>query len=659
MAARAPHKPTAGLNAGEEASSGALILRLLALAWNYRVGVLVTLGLQLVLLTLTLSGLGLLGLGIDVIGHAFDPLTAENPAGNKPPNWPLGTQPPAEWTAMQEVGLVAAGIAAVALFRFVIEALSAFWIAQLVQNIVVSLRTRVYDKLQRLSFRFFDANESGSIINRVTGDVQAVRMFVDQVLVNVLLMTISLVFFTGYMLSLHVRLTLVCLATTPLLWFLTAWFSRVVKPAYRENRRLFDSAVRVLAENATGVHVVKGFARQREEVTKFAAANDAVGEHRRRIFRNVSIFVPLISFLPQLNLVILLLYGGWIYLHDPDFTLGTLVVFSGLLQQFSSQVGNVAQLANAVQQSLTGAARVFEILDTPLDIPERDDPVPLPGGGTGSARDAPAAAAAAECGQLRGAVTFEGVTFRYGADDDPPALGDVSFHAPAGSLTAILGATGAGKSTLLSLIPRFYDPAAGRILLDGVDLRDLKLDELRQSIGLVFQESFLFSNTVAENIAFGHPDASPEQVERAARIASAHGFVTDDLEHGYASVLTEGGNNLSGGQRQRLAIARAVLLDPPVLLMDDPTAAIDPETENVILAAMASAMENRTTFVVAHRLSTLRRADQILVLERGRIVERGTHEELMAHGQHYATAALTQTADEASSEILARVGGGA
>ena len=641
-----PEPPAEPPAAPGDASSWGLILRLLKLAWGYRRGVLVALGLQLVLLTLTLSGLGLLGLGIDVIGHAFDPVSPENPTGNKAPVWPLGFTPPEGWSATWLVGLVAAGIAGVALLRFACEAASAFWIANLVQSIVVSLRTAVYDKLQRLSFRFFDANESGSIINRVTGDVQAVRMFVDQVLVNVLIMAISLVFFTGYMLSLHVTLTLVCLATTPLLWFLTAWFSRTVKPAYRENRRLFDSAVRVLGENTQGVHVVKGFARQREEIAKFAAANDAVGDHRRWIFWRVSTFVPLIGFVPQLNLIILLLVGGRIYLNDPTFTLGTLVVFSGLLQQFSSQVGNAAQLANAVQQSLTGAARVFEILDTPLDIAEKPDPVRLA-----------ATPAAGEPRPRRGAVRFENVTFRYGRFDDPPALGDVSFDAPAGSLTAILGATGSGKSTLLSLIPRFYDPDRGRILLDGTDLRDLKLDELRRSIGLVFQESFLFSNTVAENIAFGHPHATAEQVERAARIASAHHFVTDDLEHGYASVLTEGGNNLSGGQRQRLAIARAVLLDPPVLLMDDPTAAIDPETEGEILAAMASAMADRTTFVVAHRLSTLRRADQILVLDRGRLVEVGTHEELMQRGEHYARAAITQTADARSTEILSRVGG--
>lgn len=632
-----PAAPAARAGAGPQASTLRLVLRLCRLAWAYRLQVVRTVSLQLVLLTLTLSGLGLLGLGVDVIGHAFSPLSPDNPDGKKPPGWPFGLAPPAEWTDGQRVLLVAGLIASIGLLRFALEAVSAFWIARLVQDVVISLRTRVYDKLQRLSFRFFDAHESGSIINRVTGDVQAVRMFVDQVLVQVLIMAVSLVFFAGFMFSLHVGLTLACLASVPLLWVLTGTFSRIVRPAYLENRRLFDTAIRVLSENAQGVHVVKGFASQDQEIDRFAVANDAVVEQKHRIIHHVSVFVPIISFIPQLNLVILLLYGSWIYVRDPAFTVGTLVVFSGLLQQFSAQIGNVAQLANSVQQSLTGAARVFEVLDTPLEIDTREDPTPIP---TGVA------------GKTRGGLRFEDVGFRFGPDDAVPALANLTFEVRPGQLVAVLGATGSGKSTLLSLIPRFYDPTTGRILLDGVDLRDLPLDALRRSIGLVFQESFLFSNTVAENIAFGHPKATQEQVEAAARIASAHDFITEDLSDGYRTVLTEGGNNLSGGQRQRLAIARAVLLNPPVLLLDDPTAAIDPETEGEILAAMASAMADRTTFVVAHRLSTLRRADFVLVLDHGRIVERGTHEELMAKGGHYAQAASTQAADTESREIL-------
>ena len=618
---------SSNLNAAtqQQLPTGTLVRRLLGLAWGYRAQMITVLALQLVLLVLTLGGLNLLGLGIDVIGHAFAPDRL------KPPTWPLGLRPPAEWTPAWRVGAVAALILIVGTLRFVLERSFNLRIALLVQDIVVELRTRVYDKLQRLSFRFFDANESASLINRVTGDVQMVRMFVDQVMVQVMILVISLTFFAGFMLSLHVTLTLACLATTPLLWLLTASFSRIVKPGYRENRRLVDQAIRVLNENAQGVHVIRGFSRESQEIERFGESNRAAAAQARGLATTVAVFVPLIGFLPQLNLCVLLVYGAWIYATDPAFTLGTLIVFSGLLQQFSSQVGNIAQIANGVQASLTGAQRVFEVLDAPIEIQSAPDAEPL--------------------GRAAGAVTFESVTFRYRPDAEP-VLHDISFSAEPGQTVAILGATGSGKSTLLSLIPRFYDPDNGSVRIDGRDLRRLPLDDLRRNVGLVFQESFLFSNTVADNIAFGHPDATRAQIEAAAKVAAAHDFITHDLADGYDTVLTEGGNNLSGGQRQRLAIARAVLLDPPILLMDDPTAAIDPETEHEILDAMSRAMRDRTTFVVAHRMSTLRRASLVLVLERGRIIEAGPPEDLMRRGGHFRGAADLQSADDESRRLL-------
>ncbi len=598
---------------------------MLGLAWGYRGGVTKIILLQLVLLAMALSGLGLLGLGIDVIGHAADP---EN---TKPPSWPFDLNPPEAWSELDRVALVGLLILMIGVARFGLDRWSNIAVAELVQNIIVDLRARVYDKLQRLSFRFFDANESGSIINRVTGDVQMVRMFVDKVLIQVLMLAVSLTFFAGYMMSLHFELTLVCLATTPIMWGLTMWFSKIVKPAYRENRRLFDHAVRVLSENAQGVHVVKGFSRQQTEIEKFNAASDAVADQKRWIFRKITTFVPIIFALGQVNVLLLLVAGGWVYIHDPTFTFGMLVVFSGLLQQFSSQVGNIAQIANSIQASLTGAQRVFEVLDAPIEIADPEDPVPLQ--------------------RAQGRLDFKNIGFNY-TEGGTPALENVSFSVEPGQSVAILGATGSGKSTLLSLVPRFYDPTQGRVLLDGIDLRQYKLDAVRRNIGLVFQESFLFSNSISENIAFGHPDATQQQIEQAARIASAHEFITRDLKNGYETILAEGGSNLSGGQRQRIAIARALLLDPPILIMDDPTAAIDPETEQEILDAMASAMQDRTTFVVAHRLSTLRRADKIVVLEKGRVTQVGTHDELMSTKGQYRWAAKLQSADHESRRLL-------
>jgi ATP-binding cassette subfamily B protein len=298
------------------------------------------------------------------------------------------------------------------------------------------------------------------------------------------------------------------------------------------------------------------------------------------------------------------------------------VVFAGLLQQFTGQVANISTIANSVQQSLAAAARVFEVLDTTVEVQSR------PG--------------ALAPGRLTGRIAFEGVTFGYAAEK--PVLTDVSFEAKPGQVIGIFGMTGAGKSSLLGLLPRFYDPLAGRILADGRDLRELDLDAFRRQIGIVYQESFLFSNTVVANIAFGHPHATMEQIERAARIASAHDFILS-LPHGYETVLGESGVDLSGGQRQRLALARALLLQPPILILDDPTASVDARTENEIVSALREAMTGRTTFVVSGRLSLLRRADLILVLEDGRLTQSGTHDELVHRPGPYHETALLQIMD--------------
>jgi len=459
--------------------------------------------------------------------------------------------------------------------------------------------------------------------------VQNVRLFVDGVIIQGVIMVLSLAVYLVYMLNLHVMLTVACLATTPLLLLASLVFSHYIRPAYALNRDLVDAMVGTLSESIQGIQVIKGFALEEEERRRFARANGAVRDQQRFIFWRVSLFGPGLDFISQCNLAVLLCYGGWLVINH-ELQLGTgLLVFSGLLQQFSGQVSNLATITNSIQQSLIGARRVFEVLDAPVEI-----------------RSKPGAAAPAT---VRGELRFEGVGFAYQAGE--PVLNAIDLTVPPGQCVAILGATGAGKSTLMSLIPRFYDPTAGRILLDGCDLRELDLDTLRRSIGLVFQESFLFSNTVSANIAFGHPKATLAQIEQAARIAQAHDFITA-LPRGYETVLGESGIGLSGGQRQRLAIARAVLLEPAILLLDDPTAAIDPETEQEILAAMDYAISGRTTFIVAHRLSTLRRADLILVLEGHTIVQRGTHAQLMAQQGPYQRVAKLQLVDEESQRLL-------
>jgi ABC-type multidrug transport system fused ATPase/permease subunit len=607
-------------------SRNALVWRLLALSWRYRAGCIRVLGFQLLLLALTLSSLGLTGLGIDFVRFQLEPKAQH-------PRWPFHFTPPQTWTPLETVALISGTIVVVSLLRAILNYLTALSVAQLVQReILINLRTQVYDKLQRLSFRFFDENASGSIINRVTGDVQNVRMFVDGVMIQGVTVVISLIAYIFYMVNIHVQLTIACLATTPFLIAMVIRFSRLVRPALRRNRQLVDEMITTYSESIQGIQVIKGFAREKEADEKFKAANRLVKDQQQWIFHRVSTFGPNIGLLTQLNLTILMGYGGYLVFHG-EMALGTgLFVFAGLLQQFSNQVQNIAQITNSIQQSLIGARRVFEILDAPLEIQNQSNPIQLK--------------------RAKGKIQFDKVSFAF--DEEELVLKDIDFEIRPGQCVAILGVTGSGKSSIMSLIPRFYDTTKGRVLIDDVDVRDLDIDDLRRNIGLVFQENFLFSMTVGANIAFGHPDATAEQIQRAAKIAAAHEFIME-LPNGYDTVLGEGGLNLSGGQRQRLAIARALLLEPSILLLDDPTAAIDSRTENEIFEAIDQAIEGRTTLIVAHRLSTLRRADLILVLRKGQIVQRGTHEELMKMKGPYQHVAMLQLVDQESLQLLTEI----
>ena len=602
--------------ADERYSTRELVRRLLALAWRFRADCVWSVVLSLILLLLGIMGLKLLGVVIDIIRQALNPTLP-------PPVYPFGWNPPMGWSALQIVTAIAVAIMVLAMLRAVLTYIFNMITARLTQGeIVPTLRAQLYAKLQRLSFSFFDVHGSNSIFNRVTGDVQNTRLFVDGVLLQGVNMILTLAAYAFFMWRIQPALTLACLSVSLPLYWLAQFYSARLRPGYLRNRELTDNMILLFSESVRGMQTVKGFAAESHQVRRFEAANNLVSSQQRKIFWDLSIFTPGTQMLSQMSLVILFAYGGWLYVEG-RIPLGSgLVVFAGLLQQFTGQVANISTIANSVQQSLAAARRVFEVLDTPVEVQSRPNAI--------------------KPARLTGQITFEKVTFGY--TPEKPVLTEISFEAKPGQVVGIFGMTGTGKSTLLGLVPRFYDPQEGRILADGQDSRELNLDTFRRQIGIVYQESFLFSNTVAANIAFGHPHATMEQIERAAQIASAHDFILA-LPHGYETVLGESGVDLSGGQRQRLALARALILQPPILILDDPTASVDARTENEIVSALREAMTGRTTFVVSSRLSLLRRADFILVLEDGRLTQSGTHQELMHRPGPYHETALLQIMD--------------
>jgi ATP-binding cassette subfamily B protein len=495
------------------------------------------------------------------------------------------------------------------------------------ERIVRHLRLQVYSALQKMSFKYYDSHYSGHIINRAVGDVGKIRGFISNVWYTAAQVILYLAGYIGLMLSINWRLTLASTVMLPVAAFLMFQLAIRLRPAYRQARSKEDDLITSLQENIAGVMVVKAFSRQREEVVKFNGFSDVLYDRTMATVDLFRTYMPAIQALMRFNHAMMLGVGG-LFVMRGSLNIGDLVIFATALGVINARIAAIIDLTNLTQEAIASAERVFEVLDALPEVAEKPGAGPLPAG--------------------TGRVVFENVTFGYGADK--PVIREVNLEVKCGEVVGIAGATGSGKSTLLMLLPRFYDPAAGRVLIDGTDLRDVRLQSLRQSIGLVFQESFLFSDTIANNISFGMPKASMEEIVRAAKVAQADEFISQ-MSHGYDTIIGERGETLSGGQRQRVALARALIKNPRVLVLDDAFASVDAETEHTIVSALDTILQDRTTFIISHRLSLLRRCDRIVVLDAGRISQVGTHDELMEQTGVYSRVAALQLKDPGEDEI--------
>jgi len=513
--------------------------------------------------------------------------------------------------ALRDAVLLYLGLA---LVQWVATYLRVNLMARVGQSIIYDLRARLFEHLQNLSLSFFSHYSVGRVISRVINDVSVLRQFLTWAVLAVVRDLFTLIGIVVAMVSMNARLSLLTFTVLPLMAVATAVFRKKSRENYRQVRQAISWVNSVLAENINAVRVVQAFAR---EDHNFAFFRDQVNrnnlEVNLRAARLTSVFFPAIDLLGMLATALVVWLGGAAAIGQ-QITPGVLVAFVLYIDRFFEPIRSLSQRYDQFQSTMAGGERIIDLLDTPPEVQDAPDAIDLP--------------------PIRGEVVFDHVSFHYPDDPNTAVLDDINLHVKPGQTVALVGETGAGKTTIVKLLARFHDPTSGRVLVDGHDLRTVTQHSLRRQLGIVLQEPYLFSGSVKENIRFSRPEATEEEVIAAAKAVGAHDFIVH-LRDGYETPVAEGGVLLSEGQRQLISFARALLADPRILVLDEATSSVDTQTERVIQQALARLLQGRTAFVIAHRLSTIVNADQIVVVHRGRIVEQGTHEELLALGGMY------------------------
>ncbi len=541
-------------------------------------------------------------------------LVLDDALGNhKLPEW-------AAWAHDYGIGRHTLGVALFAglatLFIAVVSAVATYidnyYTTSVGQWVANDLRIRIYEHLHRLSLRFYDTAKTGALMSTITSDVSTVQSFASSSTLGIVVDLLTIVFMLGLMFWLDWDFTLIAIGVTPFLLLFVMRFKKAVKEVTRIVRVKQSEVVAVVQEGLGSVRAIKAFGRQDLELAHMEAASHATVEAALKARQVKSLLSPVVGIVVALCTAIVL-WKGTALIVAGTMTAGALTVYLAYLTKFFKPVKDLASMTSAIAQTTVALERIQKILSADEIIPERAD--------------------ATDAGRVKGAIAFEHVAFAYG--DEAPVLRDVSFGIAPGQVVGVVGPTGSGKSTVLSLIPRFYDPSAGRVLIDGTDVRTFKLASLRAQVGFVLQETVLFRGTIRENIAYGRPGASDEEIIAAAKLANADEFIIR-MPRGYDSVVGERGDTLSGGQRQRIGIARAVIRNSPIMILDEPTAALDTESERLVIEGLQRLMKGRTVIMIAHRLSTIRDADKIIVLKDGVVAEEGTNDALIARGGVYA-----------------------